>query len=147
MGQEGNTLGKNVRVTVKGTRTHENNDQEVIELLSPGTCHYKGNQYYILYKESSFAGMEDCTTTLRTDGKTVTIIRSGSVNSRQVFEEGKAHRSVYQTSFGCLDITVLPRRVDVDLTEQGGSIKLEYELELNDSKIGTNVLEIVVENT
>jgi len=137
-------MRKNVLVTVKGTRRDRENDAEVIELVSPGTFHHKNNSYYIIYKETAIAGMENATTTIKAEGDIVTIIRNGSINMRQVFERDKMHRSVYQTTFGSMDMMVKPWNIEVDLTDLGGSIKLEYELELDHAHLGTNSLLIMV---
>ncbi|WP_003542706.1 DUF1934 domain-containing protein [Desulfotomaculum nigrificans] len=137
-------MGKDVLVTIKSTKKDSDNDTEVIELVSPGTFHKKGNSYYILYPETVISGTENSTTSVKVAADTVTIVRSGHINMRQVFEKGKLHRSVYQTPFGSMNMTVLPLQIEVDLTDLGGSIKLEYELTLNDNKLGTNTLEIKV---
>ncbi|SHE97831.1 DUF1934 domain-containing protein [Desulforamulus putei] len=137
-------MGKDVLVTVKGARRDQDNETEVIELVSPGTYYFKNNTYYIIYKETALTGMENATTTIKAEGNSVTILRNGSVSMRQVFEKGKLHRSVYQTGFSSMEMVVKPWNIEVDLTELGGSIKLEYELELSGAPVGYNSLEIVV---
>lgn len=88
--------------------------------------------------------MENATTSIKVLNNTVTLVRSGSINSRQVFETGIKHRSVYQTPYGNFDIAIKPWYIEVDLTDMGGSIKLEYEIELNQAKAGSNSLDIQV---
>ncbi|WP_304545805.1 DUF1934 domain-containing protein [Desulforamulus aquiferis] len=129
-------------VKVKSSRTDLDNETEIIELTSPGSFYKRGDSYYIIYKETAVTGMENATTSIKVQGRVITLVRSGSVNNRQVFELGKLHRSCYQTSFGNLDMAVKPWNIEVDLTDLGGSIKLEYELELNHAKVGRNSLDI-----
>lgn len=138
-------MGKNVTVKVKATRRDLENETEVVELVSPGTLHCKNNSYYILYKETALTGMENVATTIKVEGNLVSVIRSGNVSMRQVFEAGKVHSSVYQTPYGSMQMTVKPWNIEVDLTDQGGSINLEYELEMDDTPVGTNRLEIIVQ--
>ncbi|AQS60410.1 DUF1934 domain-containing protein [Desulforamulus ferrireducens] len=137
-------MKKAVLITLKATRWDGENDSETVELISPGTFYTKNNCYYILYKESELTGMADTSTTLKVADKTVTLIRNGSVNMRQVFELGQTHRSLYQNSLGMMEMTVTPWNIEVDLTDIGGSIKLEYELALDGTAVGTNSLEIIV---
>ncbi|RYD01359.1 hypothetical protein N752_30665 [Desulforamulus aquiferis] len=99
-------LGKNVLVKVKSSRTDLDNETEIIELTSPGSFYKRGDSYYIIYKETAVTGMENATTSIKVQGRVITLVRSGSVNNRQVFELGKLHRSCYQTSFGNLDMAV-----------------------------------------
>ncbi|SHH14655.1 DUF1934 domain-containing protein [Desulforamulus hydrothermalis] len=137
-------MGQDVLVTVKGTRRDADSPPETIEVVSPGTYYCKNNTYYIIYRETALTGMDDTTTTIKSDGRTVTVIRNGSVSMRQVFEPGQSHRSVYQTGFSSMETVICPWQIEVDLTEHGGSIKLEYELVLAGVPAGTNSLEITV---
>lgn len=137
-------MRKDVLVTIKATRRDLENDSEAIELVSPGTFYSKNNCYYILYKESELTGLANTSTTLKVEKKVITIIRNGSVNMRQVFELGQSHRSLYQNSLGTVELTVKPWNIEVDLTDFGGSIKLEYELALDGAAVGVNSLGIVV---
>jgi len=46
------TVNKNVIISVKGVQTSENNDKNVLELVTEGKYYKKGNAYYVTYKES-----------------------------------------------------------------------------------------------
>lgn len=137
-------MAKNVLVTVKSTRTSPENETEFIEAVYPGTLYLKNNNYYILYKETQQTGMENVTTSLKVEGERITIIRNGSVSMRQIFECGVVNRSLYQSNFGCMDMAVKPWHIEVHLTDIGGSIKLEYELELDGSNVGNTSLDIII---
>jgi len=58
-------VNKNVIISVKGVQTSENNDKNVLELVTEGKYYKKGNAYYVTYKESEVTGMEGTTTTLK----------------------------------------------------------------------------------
>ena len=137
-------MTKNVLIAVKSTRTDLDNETDVIEAIYPGTLHFKNNNYFILYKETERTGMENVSTTLKTEGHKVTIIRNGNVSMRQVFERDMVHQSCYQTPYGNMEMTVKPWYIEVHLTDIGGSIKLEYELELDGAPMGKTSLDIVV---
>jgi len=138
-------LHKDVLVTVKGTRTDDLGEKETIELITVGRFFCKKRSYYIVYSESEVSGLEGTTTSVKAEQNRVTLNRVGSSEHKQVFEEGVHNRGNYTTPYGNLPTRVLPWKVEVDLTEVGGSINLEYELELNRQKIGYNELIITVE--
>jgi len=138
-------LHKEVLVTVKGTRTSDWGEKETIELVTTGRFFFTKRSYYIVYSESELSGMEGTTTSLKAEQNRVTLNRMGKSEHKQVFEEGVHNEGNYSTPFGNLPTRVLPWKVNVDLTEVGGSINLEYELELNRQKIGYNELSITVE--
>ncbi|ABO51686.1 conserved hypothetical protein [Desulforamulus reducens MI-1] len=138
-------MGMNIMLTIKAIRMDPANDEpEITEMVVPGTYHRKNNCYYIIYKESALTGMENTTTTLKVESKTVTIIRNGNVSMRQIYEAGMERSSIYQTSFSRMDMTVTTRNIEVNLTDIGGSIKLDYELLLDHAPLGRNCLEIIV---
>jgi len=138
-------LHKDVLVTVKGTRTDDLGEKETIELVTTGKFFSKKHSYYIVYNESEVSGLEGTTTSLKAEHNRVTLNRMGKSEHKQVFEEGVHNEGNYITPYGNLPTRVLPWKVNVDLTEIGGSINLEYELELNRQKIGYNELSITVE--
>ncbi|MEG6522824.1 DUF1934 domain-containing protein [Desulfotomaculum sp. 1211_IL3151] len=137
-------MGRNVQIIVRSSQRGFDNNPEVIELNYEGTIHQKNNNYYIVYKETENTGMGNTTTTLKVETNAITISRSGAVNMRQVFQKDLEHRGFYQTPYGDMEMAVIARNIEASLTELGGSIKLEYELELDHSTLGMNDLEIAI---
>jgi len=135
---------KEVLVTVKGTLTDELGKQETIELVTRGSYFRRSDDFYIVYSESEVSGMAGTTTTLKAEPCRVTLNRMGAQELKQVFEVGVPNRGNYVTPFGSMFCDVLPRKVEVDLTEVGGSISLEYDLTLDRQHIGCQALEITV---
>jgi len=138
-------LHKVVWVTVRGTRTDDLGEQETVELGTKGDYFQKNESFYIVYPESEISGLAGTFTAWKVEPARVTLNKMGTAEVRQVFEEGVHHRANYITPYGNLPVGVLPRKVEVDLTEVGGSIKLEYELEMSRQKIGYHALSITVE--
>ncbi|WP_031514240.1 DUF1934 domain-containing protein [Desulfofalx alkaliphila] len=137
-------MSKEVLVTVTGTQTNEWGEKDTIELTTLGYMYVKNGSFYLIYNETELSGMEGTTTSVKAEPSRVTLNRMGSAEMRQVFEEGQRHEGKYITPYGSMDTKVLPCKVEVDLTEMGGSINLEYELELDRQKIGYNELSITV---
>ncbi|HHW42586.1 DUF1934 family protein [Desulfofundulus thermobenzoicus] len=138
-------MRKEVLVTVRGTQTNDLGERETIELVTKANYYQKNSSYYIVYNESEISGMAGTTTSLKAEPSRVTLNRMGTAEVKQVFEEGIHHESNYVTPYGAMWVRVLPWKVEVDLTEVGGSINLEYELEMCREKIGYNELSITVQ--
>ena len=134
-----------VLVRVRGTQVKELGERDSIELVTEGRLYSHGQSYYILYRESCLTGLEGTFTSLKIEPTRVILNRSGGTAQRQTFEEGVWDQSYYITPYGTICIGVIPSRVDVDLTESGGSINLEYELQMEQEKVSDNHLSITVQ--
>lgn len=139
-------MKKDVLVRVKGTQTNDLGETDTIELVTEGRLFIRDQHYYILYNETSLSGMEGTTTALKVEPQRVTLNRMGTAEQKTTFETGILNASFYVTPYGTMKIAVLPSKVQVDLTERGGSINLEYELQVDQEKISDNHLEITVEH-
>lgn len=132
-------------VRVKGIQTNDLGEKDSIEMITEGRFFIRKQHYYILYNESKISGMEGTTTSLKIEPRRVTLNRMGTAEYKTTFQEGMLDAGQYVTPYGTMMISVLPSKVEVDLTEKGGSINLEYELQVEQEKISDNRLEIVVE--
>ena len=122
----------------------ENEPEDRIELVTLGTYHPRPDGGYLVYKESELTGMAGVTTVLRVQGERVTLNRMGAAELKQEFEAGVRHRSVYHTNFGSLWLSVLTKRIETDLTAQGGRISLEYDLFVDNELVSHNGLAIMI---
>lgn len=137
-------MKKEVLVTVKGTLTDELGERETIELVTKARLICRNSDFYIVYSESELSGMEKTTTILKAEPSRVTLNRTGLQELKQVFEVGVPSRGNYVTPYGSMFCDVFPSKVEVDLTEMGGSINLEYELALDRQPIGSQALSITI---
>lgn len=137
-------MNKEIIITVTGTQVNEFGEVDVQELTTKGSYYLKKGAYFIIYDESEITGMPGTTTFLKAENNRVTLNRTGTSQQRQVFETGQRHRGNYITPYGVILITVTPSKVEVNLTEMGGSINLEYELEVENQKISDNLLSLIV---
>jgi uncharacterized beta-barrel protein YwiB (DUF1934 family) len=141
-------MNKNVIISVKGTQGAETKDPNILELVTEGKYFKKGTTYYVSYKESDLTGMEGTTTTIKitNDGK-VTLMRFGSVNSQFVFEKGQKHLSYYDTTNGTFTVGVTANQINVNVNDSGGEIRVDYRLEIDDSKLGYNDFHMMIRET
>lgn len=134
-----------ILVRVRGTQVKESGEEDSIELITEGRLYCRDQSYYILYQESELTGLEGTLTSLKIEPTRVVLNRTGGTAQRQTFEQGVWDQGYYVTPFGTVRIGVIPSRVDVDLTESGGSINLEYELQIEQEKVSDNRLSITVQ--
>ena len=90
----------------------------------------------ISYEESALTGLEGVTTTFRVEPGKVILTRSGKLQSQMIFEEGIAHDTLYQMAFGTLMMTVKATFVFFDIVEDGGTIDLSYNLDIENTEAG-----------
>ena len=129
-------MSTNVVLSIRGRQTYADQEPDVIELVTDGTMEYRNGGWNISYEESSLTGMEGVTTTFRVAPGMVTLSRSGALNSQMVFQEGVSHDSLYQMDFGALMLTVKATRVYYDIVEDGGTIDLVYDIDIENSSAG-----------
>ena len=90
----------------------------------------------LCYEESALTGLEGVSTTFQVQDKTVALTRSGRLNSQMVFQEGIPHDSLYQMEFGALMLTVCATKVEWNITDDGGTIDLKYNIQVEQNEAG-----------
>ena len=79
----------------------------------------------------------DFTVTL-TDGRTVTLRRTGKLNAEMRFVRGQTHDSLYDMGFGVMMISVVTEDMTILLNEHGGVLDLEYRVEVEHALCSRN---------
>lgn len=131
-------VSKNVIISVKGNQTGSDQDTNSLELVTEGKYYKKGGNYFVTYRESEVTGLEGTTTTLKISDGMVMLMRFGTVNSQLVFVKGQKHVSYYDTAQGAFTIGVFTNQVNVDVDDSGGEIWVDYNLEIDNNKFGSN---------
>lgn len=131
-------MDKNVIISVKGTQVAEDREASILELVTEGKYYSQDGAYYVTYNESEVTGMSGTTTTLKVADGIVTLMRSGAVNSHFVFQRGQKHMSYYDTEYGAFTISVIASKVDIEVDDTGGEIRVGYRLEIDNNKGGEN---------
>lgn len=129
-------MKQDVVLRICGKQFYEEQEPEVIELVTDGTMQRVGAGWEICYEESSLTGMEGVTTVFRVEPDRITLIRTGRLNSEMVFQMGVLHESLYQMEFGTLMITVCATNMSYDITSKGGTVDLTYGIDIEQSAGG-----------
>ena len=130
-------MKRTVVLAIRGSQRYEDQEPEIIELVTEGTMEFTNGGWDISYEESALTGLEGVTTTFRVKPDKVTLTRKGALNSQMVFEEGVSHDSLYQMPFGALMLTVKATFVYYDIVSDGGTIDLTYQINIENTEAGT----------
>lgn len=119
-------MGLESIITVKSKQS--NNDSDEIQVITPGKFYKKNKSYYAIYKETEISGMEGTTTTFKIEESKFSLIRIGSTSAKMEFEENTRNISMYTTPFGTMEVEVETNKLDIDISENGGKIYIDYNL-------------------
>lgn len=125
-----------VVLSICGKQFYDEQEPEVIELVTEGTLEAIDGGWEICYEESSLTGLEGVTSTFRIQQDKITLIRSGRLRSQMEFQLGVLHESLYQMEFGTLMITVCATKMVCNIDEKGGTVYLTYGIDIEQSAGG-----------
>ena len=129
-------MKKTVVLSIRGRQSYAGQEPDEIELVTEGTLEEINDGWKLCYEESALTGMQGVKTTFQIEGKTITLLRTGKLNSKMVFCEGVPHDSLYQMEFGALMLTVCAIKVSADISESGGTIDLVYSIDIEQNAAG-----------
>lgn len=129
-------MKKNVMLSIRGTQRYMEQEAEVIELVTEGTLEELENGWEIVYQESDLTGLAGVTTSFLVEPGKIVLTRTGPLKSQMVFSLGQPHESLYQMEFGALLITVCATKIEYEITEQDGTVDLDYTIEIEQSSAG-----------
>ena len=129
-------MKQEVVLCIRGRQSYDNQEPDVIELVTEGTMELVNGGWDISYEESELTGMTGVTTTFRVEPGKVILRRTGKLRSEMVFQEGTRHESLYQLDFGALLMAVTAKLVFFDIVPEGGTIDLVYSIEIENSAAG-----------
>jgi len=129
-------MKKDVTLAIQGRQTYEDQEPEIIELVTDGTMEFRNGGWDISYEETELTGLAGVTTTFRVEPDKVILTRKGALNSRMIFQKGVVHESLYQMPFGALMLSVRATSVFYDILPEGGVIDLSYNIEIENTQAG-----------
>ena len=133
----------NAQIKIIGRRDSE--EPEQYELVTEGELERSGGEIRFGYYASELTGLDGVRTDfLITEDGTITLERSGNVNTQMVFEEGKKHYTMYETPYGAISMGV--SALEAAVREEDGEITvvIRYIIDVDSSEISRNSFEINV---
>lgn len=133
-------MESNFTISVKG-RQLVNGHFEENELITACTCEKTENSLIIKYHELDETGAKKSSATLIfEDSGLVTILKENAGLSKLTLEKGKRHLCNYSTEYGIITLGIFTRDVACDLTENGGTARLEYSLDVDSQLMSENTV-------
>lgn len=129
-------MKRDMVLSIRGRQTYADMEPEVIELVTEGTMAYRNGGWDISYQESELTGLEGVTTTFRVEPGKIILRRTGKLQSEMIFQEGISHDSLYQMAFGTMLMTVKATFVFYDIVEDGGTVDLTYNIDIENTQAG-----------
>ena len=129
-------MKQEVTLAIEGRQTYQDQEPEIIQLVTDGTMEFRSGGWDISYEESELTGLAGVTTTFRVEPGMVTLTRKGALNSTMFFQQNVVHESLYQMPFGALMLAVKATRVVFDIVSDGGFIDLSYNINIENSEAG-----------
>ncbi len=137
-------MTKDVIISIRGAQEYEGADNDAVQLMTAGQLTQMADGYELSYQESEVTGMEGTTTTFQIQGPRVTLLRTGTVCSQMVFEEGRRHLSLYSTPYGNLEVGIATSRLSSSISPTGGDLEIDYSIEIDHALAGYNCFRISV---
>ncbi len=142
--KEANGLEDNALITLTTVQYITGADEDVTELTTKGKFAKKDGKYYIVYEESEVTGFEDTLTVIKVYPEKMLMTRTGKFNSKMEFLPGEKRLARYPTPYGDIAVAVKPITFENGLKDNGGFVKLEYMLDMNNRVYAKNKLSLDV---
>jgi uncharacterized beta-barrel protein YwiB (DUF1934 family) len=126
-----------VMLHVRGVQNYSDGEPEVIELTTEGTLEKQKEVWEISYEESDLTGLAGVTTAFRVGPRGVVLKRPGKLENQMIFMEGRRHESLYRIDIGALMIAVQATKVESRVSDQGGTVDIYYNIEIEDTAMGS----------
>ena len=130
-------MQKEALITIRGGQLSDGT-KDSLELMTDGFFEKLNDGYRITYNESEMTGMLGVVTEIQTDGKYVIMNRKGDFTSQMIFESGTRHLCRYNTPAGYMNMAVTTSEIKNTMTPKGGSIQLNYTLEIDNKYVSSN---------
>ncbi len=111
------------------------------EMFCNGRLRLTDDEFSLSYEETELTGMEGTQSQLsfrRDTPGLISLLRTGTVTTALVFEQGKRHVSVYQTPYMPFEVCVYTLKVnnglDVRDGHVGGTLELDYIVEIHGAR-------------
>lgn len=121
-------MEKRALIHVLSSQPENDEKEDSIEVVTPGSFYKKDNDYYAVYEETEISGMEGTTTTLKIGENNFSLIRMGSTTTKMEFEKDKEKISMYSTPYGTLEINILTKELKINVDDTGGEVFINYDM-------------------
>lgn len=129
------TMTKDVLLSIKGLQIGENEQNDTIEVISPGDYYFRNGKHFFLYEEVMEGQKESTKNMIKVRDDYMELTKKGAVNVHMIFEKNKKNITYYNTPYGSLLVGIDAYRVDVQEEEGEITVEVEYALEVNNEHL------------
>lgn len=138
-------MTKDVLVAIAGLQ-FDMQDNEAVEIITPGEYYSKGNKHYVLYEEVLEEDHSITKNTLKISDNQIDILRKGAISVHMTFEENKNNITYYNTPFGQMLIGLDTYKIEKKFEEEQIEIIINYGLEVNYSHVSDCEIKIHIKS-
>ncbi len=117
-------------------------ENEAMTMLTSGEMELNDSKALIRYEETLDESLPAQPVEVEIADECVTMCRGGAYETQMVFRMGSRYEGMYRTPYGDMALAVYCTRLDYDLDEQGGTLALSYQLDLNGRFAAVHDLEL-----
>ncbi len=135
---------KQVKIKIKGIQGIDG-QSETVELMTEGSLALRDGDILLTYEESELIGQKGIKTTLHYKAPdTVILQRFGALRSRMVITLGQTTVCRYSTGFGEMMLDITGEKLENRLTENGGTLNMQYRIDAGGKAVSRNQVKITV---
>lgn len=137
-----------VLVSLQSCARRDDGSEEPISLLTAGTLSLDDDAAVLTYQENLDENIPPQTVVITAKDDMITMHREGDYNTQMVFHQGQRYEGEYHTPYGTMDMAIFCTRLHYDLSENGGTLSLMYQLDLNGQFAGMHQMhmQLMVKN-
>ena len=129
---------KDVVISINSIHRFEDREEDRVEFTTDGQYRFEDGTGYISYQETDVTGLEGTETCVEVHPDEVVVDRRGSITSRMVFRRGEQNRFQYETPFGMATLGMDTKRIRHDIGADGGSVEIDYVLNVEHAIVERN---------
>lgn len=135
-------MNKKALITVNSAISVE---EEPIEVITPGDFFVEEDgSFTVEYDETKISGMEGTKTRMIIKEDSFELLRSGSTETKMMFEKHKESVSLYKTPYGAMAVTIYTNKIDINVTEDGGTVDISYSLDIEEQQKVDTILKVTI---
>ena len=137
---------KDVMIRILATQSGDDprEQTELAEFSTEGQLDCLDGSGTLTYPESELTGMEGTITTVAFTPDGAVLTRQGSVTGRMDFSPGERNTFLYETPYGSSTVGMETKRYASALTEQGGTLEIEYVIDFDHAFVALNEMKVTV---
>ena len=137
---------KDVMIRILAVQTGDDLREQTVlaEFSTEGKMDCLDGSGTLIYPESELTGMEGTITTVAFTPDGAVLTRQGSVTGRMDFSPGERNTFLYETPYGSSTVGLQTQRYESTLTEQGGTLEIEYVIDFDHAFVALNEMKVTV---